>query len=67
MGQRHDGEFILLNDFTCPETRLHNAGWFKRMITLGSIQCYMAYAHRQPRPAIINESDFAAYYIVILR
>ena len=34
------GEFILLNDFTCRETRLHNADWFIRMITLGSIQRY---------------------------
>ena len=32
--------FILLNDFTCRETRLHNADWFERMITLGSIQRY---------------------------
>ncbi len=32
--------FILLNDFTCRETRLHNADWFIRMITLGSIQRY---------------------------
>ncbi len=31
---------ILLNDFTCRETRLHNADWFNRMITLGSIQRY---------------------------
>ena len=31
---------ILLNDFTCRETRLHNADWFIRMITLGSIQRY---------------------------
>ena len=30
-------DFILLNDFTCRETRLHNADWFNRMITLGSI------------------------------
>ena len=33
-------KFILLNDFTCRETRLHNADWFIRMITLGSIQRY---------------------------
>ena len=32
--------FILPNDFTCRETRLHNADWFNRMITLGSIQRY---------------------------
>ena len=32
--------FILPNDFTCRETRLHNAVWFNRMITLGSIQRY---------------------------
>ena len=32
--------YILLNDFACRETRLHNADWFKRMITLGSIQRY---------------------------
>ena len=32
--------FILHNDFTCRETRLHNADWFNRMITLGSIQRY---------------------------
>ncbi len=31
---------ILPNDFTCRETRLHNADWFNRMITLGSIQRY---------------------------
>ncbi len=31
---------ILLNDFTCHETRLHNVGWFNRMIALGSIQRY---------------------------
>ncbi len=30
----------LLNDFTCRETRLHNADWFKRMIALGSTQRY---------------------------
>lgn len=30
--------FILLDDFTCCETRLHNADRFNRMITLGSIQ-----------------------------
>ena len=35
--------FILLNDFTCRETRLHNADWFNRMITLGSIQRYAVY------------------------
>ena len=33
-------QYILLNDFTCHETRLHNADWFNRMITLGSIQRY---------------------------
>ena len=32
--------FIPLNDFTCRETGLHNADWFIRMITLGSIQRY---------------------------
>ncbi len=31
---------ILLNDFTCRETRLHNADRFNPMITLGSIQRY---------------------------
>ena len=36
-------KFILLNDFTCRETRLHNADWFNRMITLGSIQRYAVY------------------------
>ena len=36
--------FILPNDFTCRETRLHNADWFNRMITLGSIQRYAVYA-----------------------
>ena len=36
----NDLEYILLNDFTCRETRLHNADWFNRMITLGSIQRY---------------------------
>ncbi len=36
-------EFILLNDFTCRETGLHNADWFIRMITLGSIQRYAVY------------------------
>ena len=35
--------FILPNDFTCRETRLHNADWFNRMITLGSIQRYAVY------------------------
>lgn len=30
--------FILLNDFTCHEARLHNADGFNRMITLGNIQ-----------------------------
>ena len=35
--------FILLNDFTYRETRLHNADWFDRMITLGSIQRYAVY------------------------
>ena len=40
-------EIILLNDFTCNETRLHNADWFNRMIALGSIQRYAVYtAHR---------------------
>ena len=34
------GQYILLNDFTCCETRLHNADWFDCMITLGSIQRY---------------------------
>ena len=33
-------EIILLNDFTCNETRLDNADWFNRMIALGSIQRY---------------------------
>ena len=33
-------QYILLNAFTCHETRLHNADWFNRMITLGSIQRY---------------------------
>ena len=36
-------QVILLNDFTCRETRLHNADWFNRMITLGSIQRYAVY------------------------
>ena len=36
-------EIILLNDFTCNETRLHNADWFNRMIALGSIQRYTVY------------------------
>ena len=39
--------FILLNDFTCRETRLHNADWFNRMITLGSIQRYAVYIHKR--------------------
>lgn len=34
--------FILLKDFTCGETRLHNAGWFNPMIALGSIQRHAA-------------------------
>ena len=33
-------QFILLNDFTCRETGLHNADRFIHMITLGSIQRY---------------------------
>ena len=33
-------DFILLNDFTCRETGLHNADRFIHMITLGSIQRY---------------------------
>ena len=33
-------QYILLNGFTCRETRLHNADRFKSMITLGSIQRY---------------------------
>ncbi len=33
-------QYIPLNDFTCRETGLHNADWFIRMITLGSIQRY---------------------------
>jgi hypothetical protein len=37
---KNNFEFILLNDFTCRETRLHNADWFDCMITLGSIQRY---------------------------
>jgi len=36
-------QFILLNDFTCRETGLHNADWFNRMIALGSIQRYAVY------------------------
>jgi hypothetical protein len=36
-------DFILLNDFTCRETRLHNADWFNRLIALGSIQRYAVY------------------------
>ena len=32
--------YILLNDFTCREIRLHNADRFNRMIALGSIQRY---------------------------
>jgi len=40
-------EYILLNDFTCRETGLHNADWFNRMIASGSIQRYAVYtAHR---------------------
>nr|WP_300797494.1 ATP-binding cassette domain-containing protein [uncultured Acetatifactor sp.] len=31
---------ILLNDFTCHETSLHNADWFNHMIAIGSIQRY---------------------------
>ena len=38
-----ESELILLNDFTCRETRLHNADWFNRMIALGSIQRYAVY------------------------
>ena len=37
---RKHAEFILLNDFTCREIRLHNADRFNRMIALGSIQRY---------------------------
>ena len=33
-------EYILLNDFTSREIRLHNADRFNRMIALGSIQRY---------------------------
>lgn len=33
-------QFMLLNDFTCRETWLHNADRFNRLITLGSIQRY---------------------------
>ena len=33
-------QYILLNDFTCREIRLHNADQFNRMIALGSIQRY---------------------------
>ena len=36
-------EYILLNDFTCCETRLHNADWFDCIIALGSIQRYAIY------------------------
>ncbi len=36
-------EIILLNDFTCHETRLHNADWFNHMIAIGSIQRYAVY------------------------
>ncbi len=32
--------YILLNDFTCHETSLHNADWFNHMIAIGSIQRY---------------------------
>ncbi len=35
--------FILLNDFTCHETRMHNADWFDCMIALVSIQRYAVY------------------------
>jgi len=38
VSRRH--HIILLNDFTCRETGLHNADWFNRMIALGSIQRY---------------------------
>ena len=34
---------ILLNDFTCHETSLHNADWFNHMIAIGSIQRYAVY------------------------
>lgn len=40
---RNREEFILLNDFACPETRLHIADWFNRMIAIGSIQRYAVY------------------------
>ncbi|MCI8544001.1 MAG: hypothetical protein HFH95_11940 [Lachnospiraceae bacterium] len=40
IGKNNTEEFIPLNDFTCHETRLHNADWFNRMIALGSIQRY---------------------------
>jgi len=33
-----ESELILLNDFSCRETRLHNADWLNRMIALGSIR-----------------------------
>ena len=38
-----ESELILLNDFSCRETRLHNADWLNRMIALGSIQRYAVY------------------------
>ena len=37
-GSRARGDYRRASDiFTCRETRLHNADWLNRMITLGSI------------------------------
>ena len=45
-------QFILLNDSTCRETRLHNADGFNRMIGLGNIQRYAVNKHILPYQSV---------------
>ena len=58
-------EYILLNDFTCRETRLHNADWFIRMITLGSIQRYAVYFLPDCVLPVIKIGAFKAPYTCV--
>ena len=62
-----DSEFILLNDFTCHETGLHNADRFHRMIRLGSVMQYKTQAGRLfGKPGMSLMTTFDIYAIMHL-
>lgn len=63
---RKDSEFILLNDFTCHETGLHNADWFHRMIRSGSSMRYKTQVGRPFRKSGMSLMTIFDIYAIML-